>query len=90
LKALYKVTIIIWATYDPTALDFKLTELASQAENADADCSSMKGALIADPEKDPDWDATDFFDSWDDDEDDDQSGVLDNAGQEIESTDPQA
>jgi hypothetical protein len=29
----------------------------------------MKGALIADPEKDPDWDATDFFDSWDDDED---------------------
>jgi hypothetical protein len=69
LKALYKATIIIWATYDPTALDFKLTELASQAENADAFCSSMKGALIADPEKDPDWDATDFFDSWDDDED---------------------
>jgi hypothetical protein len=31
----------------------------------------MMCVLVADPEKDPDWDATEFFDSWDYEEDND-------------------
>jgi hypothetical protein len=59
VKALYKNTIVIWTTDDPTELE--LTELAHQAENGYASCSSIKGARVADPEKDPDFDGTEFF-----------------------------
>jgi len=70
VKPLYKSTVIIWTTYDPAQLE--LTELAHQAENGDASCSSMKCALVADPEKDPDWDGTEFFDAEDDEDFGDQ------------------
>jgi hypothetical protein len=39
--------------------------LASQAQNGDANCSSMTCAPIAEPEKDSAWDGTDFFDEED-------------------------
>ena len=70
MKALYKSTLIIWTEYDPLALDLELTDLAHQAESGDAYCSSMTSALVAEPEKGPDWDGTEFFDLWDDEEDD--------------------
>jgi hypothetical protein len=63
LKALFKSTIIIWTTYDPTELE--LMELAHQAENGDASCSGMKCVLVDDPVKDPDWDGTESFDQED-------------------------
>ena len=59
MKALYKSTIIIWTTYDPTQL--KLTELEHKAESGDASCSSMECVLVPEPEKDPAWDGTEFF-----------------------------
>jgi hypothetical protein len=65
---LYKSTIIIWTRYDPTELE--LTEIAHEAESGDAYCSSMTSALVPEPEKDPDWDGTEFFESWDGEEDD--------------------
>ena len=62
VKPLYKTTIIIWTEYDPNGLE--LTNLASQAERADGDCSRMTSGLVAKPEKDPAWDSTEFFDLW--------------------------
>jgi hypothetical protein len=75
---LYKSTVVIWTTYDPAELE--LTELARQAENGDASCSSMKCVLVADPEMDPDWDGTDFFDIEDDEDIGDQCSSPDDSG----------
>jgi hypothetical protein len=63
VKALFKSTIVIWTEYDPTELE--LADLAHQAESGDAYCSSMTSAPVAEPEKDPDWDGTEFFDAED-------------------------
>ena len=60
---LYKTSIIIWSEYDPAELE--LTDLAHRAETGDAYCSTMGCALISEPEKDPTWDGTDFFDAED-------------------------
>ena len=56
---LYKSTMTIWTTYDPTEVE--LTELVHLAENVGAYCSSVTCALIPEPERDPAWDGTDFF-----------------------------
>ena len=80
---LYKSTMTIWTTYDPTEIE--PTELVHPAENVGAYCSSMTFALIPELEKDPAWDGTEFFD----DEDDDQCVGPDNAGPEPESSGPQ-
>jgi hypothetical protein len=63
---LFKTTIVIWREYDPSELDLELSTLAQQAENGDAYCSSMTCALITEPEKDSNWDGTEFFDEEDD------------------------
>jgi hypothetical protein len=42
--------------------------LARQAESGDAYCSTMTSALVVEPELDPAWDGTEFFDISDDDE----------------------
>src|SRR5438876_1975596 len=57
---LYKTSITIWSEYDTAELE--LTDLAHRAETGDAYCSRKTSALVAEPEKDPDWDGTDFFD----------------------------
>jgi hypothetical protein len=64
VKPLFKTTTVIWTEYDSNGLES--TELASQAENGDAYCSSVTSALVAIPEKDPAWDRTEFFDLWSD------------------------
>jgi hypothetical protein len=45
-----------------------LTDLVHQAEKGDAYCSTTDCALVPEPDKDPAWDGTDFFDLWADDE----------------------
>jgi hypothetical protein len=87
LKALYKSTIVIWTHYDPSALEVELTGLAHQAESGDAYCSKMDCVLVTEPEKDAAWDCTDFFDSWEDDEDDETpSASPENTSPEAKST----
>ena len=67
MKVLYKSTIIIWTTYDPT--DIELPEIAHQAQSGDAYCSTLDCVLVPEPEKDPAWDGTEFFDEEDEGED---------------------
>jgi hypothetical protein len=86
LKPLYKSTIIIWSEYDPSALDFELSELAHEAETGDAYCSSMTCSRVAEPEKHPAWDGTEFFDEEDDEDDDDQCANTAITGKDGEST----
>jgi hypothetical protein len=57
---LYKTAITIWSKYDPAELE--LTDLAHRAKTGDAYCSRTTCVLIAEPERDPDWDGTGFFD----------------------------
>ena len=64
MKPLYKTTIIIWSEDDPTNR-YELSELAREAEFGEAYCSHLAAERIADPEKDPHWDGTDFFDDID-------------------------
>lgn len=59
-KNLYKTTIVIWSDEDPTELDLEL--LARDAVSGASYCSKQKTELIEKPEKDPDWDKTEFFD----------------------------
>lgn len=60
VKPLYKTTIVIWSEEDTD--DFELHELAREAETGDAYCSRNRSELVNQPEEDPDWDETDFFD----------------------------
>jgi hypothetical protein len=82
---LFKTTIVIWSEYDPSELDLELSELARQAENGDAYCASMTCAPIPEPEKDPAWDGTDFFDV-EGDEDGDPCASPDEPRKDKEST----
>jgi hypothetical protein len=71
---------------DPSALEVELPDLAYQAENGDVYCSTMGSVLVPEPEKDPAWDGTDFFDLWEDDEDDETlSASPDNTSPEAKS-----
>jgi hypothetical protein len=62
LKALYKSAVVIWTEYDPSKVDPQLSDLAFHAETEYVWCSSMKTVRVADPEKDPEWNDTDFWD----------------------------
>lgn len=57
---LYKTTIVIWTQYDPASVE--LADLAQDATDGDAYCSHSQTERIADPEADPMWDGTEFFD----------------------------
>jgi hypothetical protein len=82
LKALFKSTIVIWTEYDPTQLE--LTDLAHEAESGDAYCSKTDCILMAEPEKDPTWDGTDFFDAEINEDRDPRSATLNNHTPETE------
>ena len=61
-KRLSKSTIIIWA--DPEYLDVTqlgLTDLAREADIGMAYCSHSDTVYMDDPQTDPDWDGTEFF-----------------------------
>jgi hypothetical protein len=57
--ALFKTRVVIWSEKDPVKME--LSELAREAESGDAYCSGLRSERVADPERDPDWDGTDFF-----------------------------
>lgn len=61
---LYKTTAIIWSREHPTdELHLELSELAEESETGSAAyCSGQTTVLVNDPEHDPDWDGTEFFD----------------------------
>lgn len=56
---LYKTTIVIWTDFQPTG--FELSDLAREAEQGDAYCSKREMEAIEEPQRDPDWDGTEFF-----------------------------
>jgi hypothetical protein len=62
LKALYKNTVIIWTESDLSKGDLQLMDLAILGEHEYVWCSSMKSVLVAEPEKDREWNDTDFWD----------------------------
>ena len=61
MKSLYKTTIIIWSDYDPAKTGLELDEFAREAVGGDAYCSKMEVKRITHPERDDDWDGTEFF-----------------------------
>lgn len=63
-KPLYKTTLVIWTDYDP--VNVEIDDLAFEAVRGDAYCSISTKVLVPDPEEDKDWDGTEFFDSDDD------------------------
>lgn len=65
-KPLYKTTIVIWSEYDGT--ERELSDLAWQAEQGDAYCSRYRSTLVENPNSDPDFDDTDFFNFMDEDD----------------------
>lgn len=66
MKTLYKTTIVIWSEYNPVTSE--LSDLARDAEVGDSYCSKMDWERIEDPEQDPDWDGTEFFNPLDNDD----------------------
>jgi hypothetical protein len=60
MRRLFKTTIVIWTEYDPTLL-VEIDELARDAMEGESYCSSSESVLVEDPEKDTDWDGTEFF-----------------------------
>ncbi len=67
MKPLYKTTIVVWTDTHPGDADIK--DLALEATSGNAYCSKQDTELVSSPEKDPDWDGTEFFFDDDDDED---------------------
>jgi hypothetical protein len=56
---LYKTTVVIWSKVNPS--DLELSDLAYEADKGNAYCSKYVSEKIANPEEDPDWDDTEFF-----------------------------
>jgi hypothetical protein len=75
LPELYKTTIIIWSRYDGDKV--QLSDLAYQAEEGDAYCSKQSSVLIPQPDTDPDWPGTEFFEQQDDSGQPEQEGEND-------------
>lgn len=59
-KPLYKTTIVIWSEYNPE-FQVELNDLAQDAVDGESHCSKMTTVEILEPERDPDWDGTEFF-----------------------------
>ena len=60
-KNLWKTTIVIWSDFDPQEVE--IDSLAREAVQGESYCSTRHDALIAEPEKDDDWEDTEFFES---------------------------
>ena len=58
---LWKTTIVIWSSYDPTTIEIEA--LSSDATDGMAYCSRQKSVEVQDPNQDPDWDGTEFFEN---------------------------
>jgi len=56
---LWKTTIVIWTEYDPQQSE--LADLCRDAVEGEAYCSKSNSVLLPEPEGDPDWDGTEFF-----------------------------
>lgn len=63
-KPLYKTTIIIWSEYDTCGTSVRC--LGDNVADRDAYCSKLSCQAVQNPEQDPDWDGTEFFDEPDD------------------------
>jgi len=48
----------------PSKVDPQLMDLAFHAETGYVHCSSIKSVRVDEPEKDPAWNDTEFFDLW--------------------------
>ena len=59
MKPLWKTTIVIWSQY--YAGDVELEDIAHDAASQDAYCSKQTSVRVEDPQGDPDWDGTEFF-----------------------------
>jgi hypothetical protein len=59
-KPLFKTTIVIWSDSDPSCVE--LLDLARDATDGDSFCSVHSVRHVQEPQKDPDWENTDFFD----------------------------
>jgi hypothetical protein len=53
--------VVIWSEENPHL--YELDELAREATRGMAYCSSMSSEFIEEPDSDPDWDGTEFFDN---------------------------
>lgn len=58
-KPLFKTTIVIWTEWDPRY--YEIDYMACEAIGGGAYCSSQTIDLIQDPQSDPTWDGTEFF-----------------------------
>jgi hypothetical protein len=61
VKPLYKTTAVIWTESDPSKGEISLMDLPILAVHEYVWCSSTKSVRVADPEKDPEWNDTDFW-----------------------------
>lgn len=66
MKPLYKTVIVIWTEFDPRG--WEIDSLARESVDGEAYCSQQLIENIENPEKDPDWDGTEFFGEDDEDE----------------------
>ena len=62
MRPLIKTTIVIWSEPDYGTDNLEIDELAREAMVGDAYCSSQVSQLVEDPDQDPMWDGTEFFD----------------------------
>lgn len=58
---LYKTNIVIWSDTDLRNSGLSLSDIARDAEDGESYCSKMETTKVNNPEKDPDWDGTEFF-----------------------------
>jgi hypothetical protein len=63
---LYKTTIVIWSRFPGDSVE--LTTLAHEATEGAAYCPVYRSESVADPASDPDWDDTEFFADFSDEE----------------------
>lgn len=74
MRPLYKTTIVIWSDFDPAP--YEIGALASEAETGGAYCSGRDELLVQTPETDEDWDDTEFFNSDEEEEDEEVEGEV--------------
>lgn len=72
---LFKTTIVIWSDFHPGDEGLELEDLARDASSGESYCSKFNTEAVENPEADPAWDGTEFFDSDDEDYDDYDPGV---------------
>jgi hypothetical protein len=60
MRFLFKTTIHVWSEFDPSNVG--ISRLCLDAEEGCSYCSSMVVVCVEEPEKDPDWVDTEFFD----------------------------